>query len=105
MPRSRFGWVLWIVMLLPAAQFAAVWHACSHAAQTERREDQRAIHPAHCDLCLTAANLAGGGLPADIPGLPACTGCEASASVRVVSVASVPPTPAYLGRAPPLPLL
>jgi hypothetical protein len=105
MLRSRFGWVLWLVLLVPAAQAAALWHACSHAARTERTEDQRAIHPAHCDLCLTAANLAGGSLPADVPHLPACTGCDVPASVRVVSVSSAPPTPAYLSRAPPLTLL
>jgi hypothetical protein len=105
MRRFRFGWLLWLVMLVPAAQSAAAWHSYSHLAQTTRGDDPRILHPTHCDLCLAAANLAGGSLPADVPCPPACARCPVPAAVQVVSVSTTPPTPAYLSRAPPLTLL
>jgi len=103
--RSRFGWLLWLVMLVPAAQSAASWHGYSHLAQSTRGDDPRALHPTHCDLCLAAADLAGGGPPTDVPRASACTHGEVLPPAPVVNVSTTPTPPAYLSRAPPLTLL
>ena len=63
--QRRFAWLLGLVLLLPLAQSAATWHLLSHVqpVQYEQPGDDQAIHLGHCDLCLTAAAIAGGALP------------------------------------------
>lgn len=70
-PKQRLTWLLWLALLLPLSQSAAAWHAVSHAAvgsapgSSERpaNDHKQALHPVHCDLCLTAAAVGGGALP------------------------------------------
>ncbi len=57
------GWLLWLALLLPIAQAMADVHALSHLGD---RQEAGVAHLAHCDLCLTAANL-GAGAPAAAP--------------------------------------
>lgn len=64
--RPRFAWLLWFALLLPLAQAAANWHALSHWGDQRIAwaGDQQTGGSEPCDLCLTAAPLAGGGAAA-----------------------------------------
>lgn len=102
--QSRFTWLLWLALLLPMAQAAANWHAFSHTGRDAPGEPngKQAPHFSHCDLCLTAAAVAGGALPAaptvlPIPALRHQAPQAAFASVWLALTAL-----AYLSRAPPL---
>lgn len=102
--QRRFTLVLWLALLLPMAQAAANWHAVSHTGRETGSEPngKQAPHFSHCDLCLTAAAVAGGALPAaptvlSIPALRHQVPQAAFASVWLALTA-----PAYLSRAPPL---
>lgn len=82
--RNLRGWLLWLALLLPLAQAVAGVHALSHA--TGERQDDGIAHLVHCDLCLAAANLAGGA-PAAEPGpLPASTAVEARAAAPLDAI-------------------
>jgi hypothetical protein len=84
MRRNVRSWLLWLALLLPIAQAMAGVHALSHMGD---RQDDGLAHLVHCDLCLTAAHLAGGA-PAAEPGpLPACAAVEARAGVPLALVA------------------
>ena len=61
--RNVRNWLLWLALLLPIAQALAGVHALSHAGE---RQGDGVAHLAHCDLCLTAANL-GSNAPANKP--------------------------------------
>jgi hypothetical protein len=63
MRRLARGWLFWLALLLPIAQAMADVHALSHVSD---RQDG-ITHLVDCDLCLTAANLAGGAPLADPP--------------------------------------
>jgi hypothetical protein len=56
--------LLWLALLLPVAQLTAGWHELSHLQQGPTADDagKQGLHlrPA-CDLCLSAAVVAGGG--------------------------------------------
>lgn len=103
-PRRHLAWLLWLGLLLPLAQAAAACHALSHAAGTVSGEGENKSAPqaGHCDLCLTAAAITGGG--ATTPALtftPPAIGHEAPrTAARGVWLAL--PLRAYLSRAPPL---
>jgi hypothetical protein len=62
--RRQLSWLLWIAFLLPIAQCAATWHNFSHDVSnaSEQLEGKHALHPAHCELCSTAAAISGGAL-------------------------------------------
>lgn len=69
--RNVRGWLLWLALLLPIAQAMAGVHALSHVGD---RPDDGLVHLVDCDLCLTAAHLAGGApvaAPAALPVGPA----------------------------------
>ncbi|HEY9106704.1 MAG TPA: hypothetical protein VIN58_08480 [Roseateles sp.] len=68
MRRLARGWLLWLALLLPIAQAMAGVHALSHVSD---RQDDGIAHLVDCDLCLTAANLAGGAPLAEPPALAA----------------------------------
>jgi len=63
MRRVAHRWLLWLAFLLPIAQAMAGVHALSHVSG--ERQDDGVAHLVHCDLCLTAANLAGGAAAAE----------------------------------------
>lgn len=55
--RNVRAWLFWLALLLPIAQAVAGVHALSHVSD---RQGDGITHLVDCDLCLTAANLAGG---------------------------------------------
>jgi len=62
--RNVRAWLFWLALLLPIAQAMADVHALSHVTD---RQDDGLTHLVDCDLCLTAANLAGGAPLAEAP--------------------------------------
>ncbi|MFG6459931.1 DUF2946 family protein [Roseateles sp. DXS20W] len=83
MRRFARGWLLWLALILPIAQAMADVHALSHAGD---RQNDGLVHLDDCDLCLTAAHLAGGAPAAEPPPLPIGTAVDAAITAR--------PTPA-----------
>ncbi len=103
-PQRRFVWLLWLALLLPAAQAAASWHALSHAlSDAVGAGDSKHAPPLHhCDLCLTAASI-GGSAPAGAP--PALKAVALRHELPRFAVFTrwvASPARAYLSRAPPL---
>lgn len=103
----RFTWLLWLALLLPMAQAAANWHAFSHTGR-ETSSDTRgepngkqAPHLSHCDLCLTAAAVAGGALPVAPTALPIPGLRHQAPQAAFTSVWLALTVLAYLSRAPP----
>lgn len=100
------AWVLWLALLLPLAQSAAMSHGYSHAGRSP--SGQRDTEPAlqlqlsHCDLCLAAAALGGGGLAAAGIGRFPPEGPGAVPREPVASVWQRPAPLAYRSRAPPI---
>lgn len=108
------SWLLWLVLVLPLAQSAALWHGFSHpvveagAAELSRQTGsptggQPTGHSTPCDLCLGGAALDFGGLLGTVTGLPllparhaAPLGVRAAAGLPLLALA-------YLSRAPPAP--
>ncbi len=106
-PRFRLNlpprFIAWLLMLLlPLAQAVAAGHAVSHLAGGQGTTDeQQALHAAHCELCITAATVAGGAPPAALPSLLPLDVAQA-APVAAVSQPWLPtPAPVYRSRAPP----
>ncbi len=99
-------WLLWLMLLLPAAQVAASWHAVSHSgmnALSDAPGPQHAPHVAHCDLCLTGAAIDSGGAPHAETLLPALAGVRhESPRTALVTVRAASAAHAYLSRAPPI---
>jgi hypothetical protein len=97
------SWLVWLAMLLPAAQSAATWHAYSHGLQdaSGQQEDRQAPHSDHCSLCLTAAGMSGGALLATPPSLPDSAARFELPQFAAGDVWLAPATLAYLSRAPP----
>jgi len=111
-PQHRLTWLLWLALLLPLAQSAAAWHAVSHTAagsvsgSNERpaSDNKQALHPAQCDLCLTAAALGGGALPTAQQGLVHPAARHQAPQATPGSPWLPPLTRAYHSRAPPFAL-
>ncbi|CAM4010020.1 hypothetical protein ROSA5918_18795 [Roseateles saccharophilus] len=85
MRRVAHRWLLWLALLLPIAQAMAGVHALSHVSG--ERQDDGIAHLVHCDLCLTAADLASGA-PTAPPG-PLPVGVAVEALVATPAVAAV----------------
>lgn len=66
--RVAHRWLFWLALILPIAQAMAGAHAFSHVGD---RQDDGIVHLVDCDLCLTAAHLAGGAPAAAPASLPA----------------------------------
>lgn len=78
-------WLFWLALILPIAQAMAGVHALSHVSG--ERQDEGIAHLVHCDLCLTAADLASGA-PTTAPGpLPAGIAVEARSITPVAAAA------------------
>ena len=105
--QRRLAWLLWLALLLPFAQLAAGVHELSHLragpASDESTAGQRALHlQAPCELCLSAAVVAGGApLPQVQPPALLAT-VEALPSVFSLHPHAVPFALAYRSHAPPL---
>ncbi|RZJ09054.1 MAG: hypothetical protein EOP39_12385 [Rubrivivax sp.] len=93
------SWLLWLALLLPIAQAMGGVHALSHVSD---RQDDGIAHLVDCDLCLTAASLAGGAPLTEPPALAAGKATHAApllargSTPRAVSL-GLPPA-----RAPPV---
>jgi hypothetical protein len=103
LPR-RFAWLLWLGLLLPVAQVAAACHALSHTSDivSGQADGKQAPHASHCDLCLSAAAIAGGALPGAIPAFVHPSLRHSIPQERVADVWPALPLRAYRSRAPPL---
>ncbi|WP_428423093.1 hypothetical protein [Methylibium sp.] len=102
LPRG-LAWLLWLALLLPVMQSAAVSHGLSHVARAAAAQhgDQQAPHEGYCQLCLAAATVGGGVLPGGAPlALPLALGHALPRAV-VSHVWFAFLTPAYRSRAPP----
>ena len=97
-------WLLGLALLLPVAQLTATWHGLSHiaAASSGPDDDRQAPHATHCDLCLTAAAVAGGALPATGAVAIFAPARQAAPQFAFSGIRAALTTPAYLSRAPPL---
>jgi hypothetical protein len=96
--------LLWLVLLLPLAQAASNWHVMSHTAQASQgtdTQDETLPQSGHCALCLMAAAIDGGALPAaPIVFLPPALAPQSPYRV-LAGVWQAPPAAGYQGRAPP----
>ena len=98
--------LLWLMLLLPLAQSAALWHSASHAglvavADAGQPDDpSRAPHAGHCALCLLGHHVLGHALP---------TQAAAAAPFAAQDFWAQPeagaghgsPSPPFQGRGPP----
>lgn len=102
--RRRFAALLWIALLMPLAQSAAMWHTVSHArADAAAGIDDRmqALHHAQCVLCLAGEALTSGAIDGLVPTHPHTTALHA-VPVTVPLRSRVAPTERpYQSRAPP----
>jgi hypothetical protein len=85
MRRIAQRWLLWLAFILPLAQAMAGVHALSHVSGD--RSDDRIVHLVHCDLCLTAADLAGGAPAAEAGPLPTSVAVEELAAAPLPAAA------------------
>lgn len=97
--RNLRGWLFWLALILPIAQAMAGVHALSHVSG-ERQPDGIA-HLVHCDLCLTAADLASGAPAAEAGPLPDGGAVEVLAGPSVTAAARRDATWRPPARAPP----
>ncbi|MBN9462372.1 MAG: hypothetical protein J0H00_14265 [Burkholderiales bacterium] len=106
--RRHLPWLLWLALLMPVAQVAAAWHVLSHERIDEGVDaggetgGSKALHPSHCDLCLTAATVAGGALPGRSPSLPLAAAPYAAPPADTRGGWLAPAAQAYESRAPPI---
>jgi hypothetical protein len=102
LPRTRLAWLVWLALLLPVAQYAAALHGLSHAVQQSQGDDKQAPHYPHCELCVTAAEVAAGALPSLPPTLQVPASHHAPLHTLAHRAArSHAPLP-YFSRGPPL---
>ena len=101
--QRHLAWLLWLALLLPLAQSAATWHLLSHvrADQADADGGKPAIHLSQCDLCLSAAALAGGAPLLSTPRLPPPGVLHEAPVVDSRGIVWLATTPAYHSRAPP----
>lgn len=106
-PLRHLAWALCFAWLLPLAQLAATWHELSHVdlgAPASSDTHKQALHLTHCDLCLSAAAVAGGApLATRVPLVLAATR-DALPQRAVETAPGAAPLRAYRSRAPPLAL-
>jgi len=102
--KRSLSWLLWLALLLPLAHSAAIWHGYSHSAADAAgyADDKGLPFAAKCDLCLAAASVSGGALPADPPRLSIAAARHEMPPAQVRSIWLAPTALAYLSRAPPL---
>ncbi len=106
-PRRRLTWLLWLALVLPIAQSAALWHGLAQhdaaAGQTERAVDgKQAPHATHCDLCLAAAGVTGAAPVVAVPAVPLLRGRDCAAPRTDAAPSLAAAATGYRSRAPPL---
>ena len=102
-PRSQLILLLWLALLLPLAQLAGTWHAYSHLLPqiSAQERDKQAPQADHCDLCIAAADVGGGGLMRVTQSLPAPVARHAPPRHGASAVHAARIALAYRSRAPP----
>jgi hypothetical protein len=100
---ATLAWLVALALLLPVAQFAAVWHGYTHVQQSSTDNAHRSLPGlVHCDLCLTVASLDNSGPPLVATALRlAPPSGDTAPAATVPGLASAPALLAYLSRAPP----
>ena len=103
--RFRFGRIalLWLALVLGAAQAIAVAHGYSHAPAeaSSQSAGKHAGGLAHCNSCIVAASIGGGAPPAPALSFAASVRHPAPAPVAVAAPLAQPQQP-YAIRAPPV---
>ena len=95
-------WLLWLALLLPLAQLAAVRHSLSHAASdVGAASTQKAVHASHCDLCLAGSAVVGGAMKTQLQWLPVRVAHDETPRFGSTAVDSARTFSAYRSRAPP----
>jgi hypothetical protein len=99
--RRHIAWLMWLAMLVPAAQMAATLHELSHLDAAAAHGVDKAAHHKVCELCLAGDAIAGGALviqPFVVAHAPIIHGAPVS---PVRSVWAGAAARAYESRAPP----
>ncbi|HJV26094.1 MAG TPA: hypothetical protein VJ673_10405 [Aromatoleum sp.] len=99
----HFAWLLWLALLLPIGQMAAMCHALSHVNDEATRQSERnkGVPDSACDLCLIAAAIGSGGLRGAPPPLADVTARHEMPLAAFDGTWLPSPARAYLSRAPP----
>lgn len=100
------AWWLWLALLLPVAQGAAVCHAVSHSrAELDAADDDlRTAHLQACDLCLTLAGVGGAAPLGEAPRVQPARVRHGLPSGHVSAGVACEIDLAYRSRAPPIDL-
>ena len=106
-PRQGLTWLLWLALVLPIAQSAALWHTLAQhdaaAGQAQSAVDgKQAPHATHCDLCLAAAGVTGVAPMAAVSAVPLLRGTDAAAPGANAAPSAAAAALGYQSRAPPL---
>jgi hypothetical protein len=101
--QRHFVWLLWLVLLLPLGQTTASWHVLSHvhSSQAAENDGQQTLHQDHCDLCLSAATLIGGGPLACVPDASPASGPVEVPQHALHNIFTTAPAQGYDSQAPP----
>lgn len=99
----HFAWLLWLALLLPIAQMAAMGHTVLHVGDETSRQTERdqGLPESACHLCLIAAAIGSGGLRGAPPPLPDLTARHEVPRAALGGAWLPLPARAYLSRAPP----
>jgi hypothetical protein len=97
----RLLWSLLLALLLPLAQVAAAAHELSHVQASAAAGSKSAPVAAHCDLCVVAATIGGGGAPSTAPTIALAHVESAAPLSREPAARAAEPFDAFSSRAPP----
>ena len=102
--RRHVAWLMWLAFLLPMAQVAATWHSLSHdvSGTSESSSEKHAARSSHCDMCIAAAAIIGGGLVTAHPSWATGASSDAAPDVVVITSRAASFVQVYLSRAPPV---
>jgi len=102
--RHRVAWLLSLALLLPLAHVAALAHGYVHVGATTggQSDSDRKAPPHACAICLTAAALTGGALPAAAPTPWVVEGTDAPPRHIDSTLGPRQPRLGYRSRAPPI---
>lgn len=104
--QARLAWLLGILLLMPLAQTAAVWHLASHiqSQASERSDDSSKPLADYCDLCQIASATTGGLLPTYQAALFSTALPSEAPRFHFHAAPTKPQWPPYTSRAPPFAL-
>ncbi|NMG43888.1 hypothetical protein GPA22_09100 [Aromatoleum toluvorans] len=99
----HFAWLLWLALLLPVGQLAAMAHAVTHSGgeATRQAERDKGLPETACDLCLISVAIGAGGLRGAPPSLPDPAVRDEIPQAALDSARLPLAARAYLSRAPP----